>query len=599
MHRLIHPILLFLAIVAIVPAALAAQQASNGAAASADLSGYEGRPRVKAVHLNPGETISVDGQLDEPVWQRATPATDFKQQDPDVGQPATERTEVRFAFSTTTLYMAVNCLDSEPDKLKGNNMLRDGSLNSDDRFMWSLDPYLDGRTGYEFEMNPSGAMADSLLAQTFNAAGGANRNWNGIWYAKVNKNDQGWTIEIEIPFHTLNFDPNSPAWGANFQRTVRRKNEESLWTGWLRNQNLVQMGNAGLLEGISDISQGVGLDIQPYATANYTDATGRNLGSKSDLDGGIDFNYSVTPQLKANLTINTDFAETEVDQRRVNLTRFPLFFPELRGFFLDGSSFFEFAHEIANNNAVKPFFSRQIGLDADGQPQRIDYGAKLTGQVGRYDLGVIQMRTAATERLPGEDFSVVRAKRRFFLLSYVGLMYTRRTTRNTNVADRQTLAMDFALGTARLRGHQNLDFSGYYIWTTKTGTDNGTSARGFHLDAPNTFLDAQVAMREIQRGYNPAVGFVDRTGVRTYNPIVTLNFRPKNNRVRNYPIGTNIEFHTDLHNRLVSRIVSLRVFRMDFQTGDSFQLTVTPTFDRLEREFRDSQRRDASIRQYV
>ena len=128
-------------------------------------------------------------------------------------------------------------------------MSRDGSLAADDRFMWAFDPFLDGRSGYSFEMNPSGAMADSLLVQSFSAAGGAIRNWDGIWYAKVHKSDIGWTIEIEIPFRTLNFDPNAPAWGANFQRTVRRKNEESLWTGWLRNQRLIQMSNAGLLEG--------------------------------------------------------------------------------------------------------------------------------------------------------------------------------------------------------------------------------------------------------------------------------------------------------------------------------------------------------------
>ena len=186
------------------------------------------------------------------------------------------------------------------------------------------------------------------------------------------------------------------------------------------------------------------------STGSYMDATGRGLGSNFKGDGGVDFNYSITPQLKGNFTINTDFAETEVDQRRVNLTRFPLFFPERRGFFLDGTTFFDFANEIPANNAIRPFFSRRIGLDANGQPQRIDYGAKLTGQIGSNDLGLIQMRTAATDKLIGEDFTVLRAKRRFFLVSYAGLLYTRRAGRNTNTPDRHTVGVDFAAGNGKV-----------------------------------------------------------------------------------------------------------------------------------------------------
>ena len=587
MHRRISDTILLL--LATVSAAIAAPQSASIAPAQRDLSAYEGRPRVQALRLNADETILMDGLLNELIWERAIPATDFIQQDPDLGQPATERTEVRFAFSRTALYMGVTCYDAEPDNLKGNNMSRDGSLAADDRFMWAFDPFLDGRSGYSFEMNPSGAMADSLLVQSFSAAGGAIRNWDGIWYAKVHKSDIGWTIEIEIPFRTLNFDPNAPAWGANFQRTVRRKNEESLWTGWLRNQRLIQMSNAGLLEGISDVSQGVGLDIQPYTTGSYIDAKGRGLGSNFEGDGGVDFNYNITPQLKGNLTINTDFAETEVDQRRVNLTRFPLFFPERRGFFLDGATFFEFARELPTSNAIRPFFSRQIGLDANGQPQRIDYGAKLTGQIGPYDLGLIQMRTARSDRLIGEDFTVLRAKRRLFLVSYAGLLYTRRAGRHANAPDRHTLGIDFSLGTTRLRGSQNLELSGYYLWTTQTGSEKDTAAFGFRVDYPNSFWDAQVSVREIQRGYDPAVGFVNRRGVRTYNPILMITPRPQDSRVRNYLFGAGLELLTDTENQLLTRSLNLRLFRVNFQSGDTFLFNITPTFERLERDFEISQ----------
>lgn len=395
---------LFFFLVVSLPLTVRAQNPDSGR----NLADYELAPRVEAVRLAPGETIAVDGRLDEAAWERAVPATDFRQEDPDNGAPATERTEVRFLFSENSLFMSVICFDSSPDALMGNTMQRDAFLSADDRFMWTLDPYLDGRTGYFFEVNPSGAMGDSLLSGS-NNGGGAARAWDGIWNARVQKSEVGWTIEIEIPFRTLNFDPNAPAWGANFQRTVRRKNEESLWTGFERNQGLQRMTNAGLLEGITDVSQGIGLDVQPYGVGNYSAAPGRGVDSTYTGDAGVDFIYSITPQLKANFTINTDFAETEVDDRQVNLTRFPLFFPERRDFFLEGNNFSDFSREFGD--AVVPFFSRRIGL-VDGQPQRINYGAKVTGQVGSSDIGMLQVSTAARDKQIGEDFTVVRAKQR-------------------------------------------------------------------------------------------------------------------------------------------------------------------------------------------
>ena len=198
-----------------------------------------------------GERIAVDGRLDEAVWQRAVPATDFAQLDPQNGAPATERTEVRVAFDRDRLYFGVDCFDSEPARLLGNQMVRDGPLAADDRFMWALDPYFNQRSGYFFEINPSGAMGDGLLVPAAGGGGGGStglgfgvtqsRAWDGIWLARVDRHERGWTAEIEIPFRTLNFDPRAAAWGANFQRTVRRKNEESLWTGYGRNQGLYNL----------------------------------------------------------------------------------------------------------------------------------------------------------------------------------------------------------------------------------------------------------------------------------------------------------------------------------------------------------------------
>ena len=548
-----------------------------------DLSIYEGRPRVRAYRLKIGETVELDGRLDEAAWGRAIPAMDFIQQDPDMGQPATERTEVRFLLSGDTLYMGVTCYDSEPGGVMANTMQRDAPLSADDRFMWTFDTYLDARSAYYFEMNPNGSMGDALILST-NAtnASDAGRAWDGIWNGEVQVSDIGWSLEVEIPFRTLNFDPNAPAWGVNFQRTIRRRQEESLWTGFERNQGLNRMANSGLLEGISDVSQGVGLDVQPFVTGKYVDAPGRNRVSEFERDGGVDFTYAITPSLRGQFTINTDFAETEVDQRRVNLTRFPLFFPERRLFFLEGTTVFDFARDPG---AVIPFFSRRIGLDSDGQPQRIEYGVKLTGQIASRDIGLIHVRTASSENLVGEDFTVLRSKTNFFLQSYAGLIFTRRAERDSNVSDRHTVGADFSLRTSSFRGNENLELSGYYVWNTTTDAATGGANFGFRLDYPNEFWDARVSVREVQQGHDPGVGFIDRRGVRHYRPAVGFMPRPADNRyIRNFLFDGGLRLTTDLESRTLTRTTPARA-DVYFQSGDSIRFTLTPTYELLERAF--------------
>ncbi len=571
---------LFFVFILAIPQLSAAQNGKP--AVTRDLSEFSERPRVRAERLAQEEHISIDGRLDEPAWQTALPAKDFLQQDPNFGQPATEKTEVRFLFSRDTLYMGVTNYDSEPDKLRGNTMLRDAGLNADDRFMWTFDTYLDNRSGYYFEMNPSGSMADALLTPE-NTNNNAARAWNGIWNARVRKSEIGWTIEIAIPFRTLNFDPDSPAWGVNFQRTVRRKNEESLWTGHARNQGLRRMSNAGLLEGISDVSQGRGLDIQPYATGTYRSSPGTGVPSKFEKDAGIDFTYSITPQLKGNVTLNTDFAETEVDQRQVNLTRFPLFFPEQRGFFLEGTTFFDFARE--QGNSITPFFSRRIGLN-NGQPQRVEYGTKLTGQIGANDVGLMQVRTAASDGMIGEDFTILRTKRRFWRQSYIGGMYTRRTERDTGAPGLTTMAADFELATNRFRGRQNLNMSGYYLVTSGPGPVSDRLAQGIRVEYPNDVWQVRFALRDVHPNYKPAVGYVDRVGIRRYNPEMQFSPRPSGSSlVRRYNFKIDYEFITDMQNRMVTRTMDNTVFQAELQAGDNFQVHVVPTYEFIEKDF--------------
>lgn len=550
------------------------------------------RRTVTAARLDVEERIALDGRLDEPVWSRAVPAADFVQQDPNNGAPPTERTEVRFALTKDALYMGVSNFDSEPHKLAGNTMKRDEFLRADDRFMWVIDPFLNAQGGYFFEMNPSGLMADSLMGPT----GPVNREWDGIWDARVRRSDMGWTIEIEIPFRTLNFDPNGTAWGVNFQRSVRRKNEESLWTGWGYNQGLFRIQNTGLLLGISNVTQGLGLDIRPYGLASAAAAPGRGQpGTRSDADGGVDLYYSVTPALRANVTVNTDFAQTEVDQRLVNLTQFPLFFAEKRGFFLEGASFFDFASSTqgsfgggrSNDTAVVPFFSRRIGLGEGGIPQTIDGGAKLTGQIGAQDVGFLQIRTAQDGSLLGEDFTVMRTKRRMLKQSYVGMLYTRRSTRESDLETRHTVGVDYRFGTATFLGNRNLETTGYFLNTTNPLHTGKSSAYGVAVDYPNDLYAAGVSYREIQDNYNPAVGFTLRDGYRRYGSYLRFQPRPRNSRrVRQYTFGIDGEMQLATQdNQFLLRKWDITLFRASLQSQDQIEVHYLPTYERLDRDF--------------
>ena len=329
--------------------------------------------------------------------------------------------------------------------------------------------------------------------------------------ARASQRRSGWTIEIEIPFRTLNFNPDSDTWGINFQRTVRRKNEDSIWMGWARNQGLDRMTNAGHVKGINDVTQGQGLDIKPYGllSAESAPVAGRS-GWDRDQNAGVDLFYNPTPGLRANLTINTDFAQTEVDQRQVNLTRFSLFFPERRDFFLDGATFFDFASTSGNGlgtEQVQPFFSRRIGLSADARPQRMDYGTKFTGQIGGQDVGFLHVRTGGDddEGFIGEDFTAARVKRRLLQQSYVGAIFTRRDARTTWAPrSSQTAGATSASPRAGSAATRTSTSRAGSSTPRRPGVTTRHSAYGIALDYPNDRWYGGFNAREVQTQLRPA-----------------------------------------------------------------------------------------------
>ncbi len=550
---------------------------------------------MTAVRIRDDERIVIDGRLDEQAWERAVPATDFRQQDPREGDPSSERTEVRILYNRKALYMGMICFDDEPNRLLRYQRRRDEFLQADDRFQWVFDPFLTAQNGYFFETNPSGLMGDALLGPA-----GSNRQWDGIWTLRVQRSNIGWTVEVEIPFSTLNFDPNGTSWGINFQRTVRRKNEETLWAGWGRNQGLQRLTNTGLLQGLNqDVSSGIGLEVRPYGlfTSQASPITGQPQ-TRNHFTGGIDLSYSLTTGLRSIFTANTDFAQTEVDQRAVNLTGFPLFFPEKRTFFLEGANFLDFGSVTQAGSSfgggfsrpvdtsIIPFFSRRIGLDADGNPQKINYGVKLIGQVGRrQDLGVLYVRTGTDHGVPGEDFLVLRPKRRLFRQSYVGTIYTLRRQPGSTLKALQTLGADFQLATSTFRGSRNLLTTGFFLHNTNPLDTGHSSAYGLRMDYPNDRWNAGMSYRGIQENFNPAIGFIQRTGYQQYNPYLNFSPRPRNNKfVRRFGFTADLNMLTDMHNRFLSRTLDFTVFNMDLQRQDSVNVHVIPGYERLDRD---------------
>jgi hypothetical protein len=549
---------------------------------------------IQSLRIPDGERIRIDGVLDEAVWALAIPVTDFTQQDPVEGGVPSERTEIRILHDRDALYIGATFFDSDPRGIIGHQRRRNAGLGTDDRFMWVLDTFLDGRTGYFFETNPAGLMGDGIL--TPGSGGSVNKSWDGIWEVRTRIHEDGWTAEVRIPFSTLNFDPEVDAWGINFQRTIRRRNEEIVWRGWRRNQPLTRPIHAGRLEGIRDVSQGKGLELRPFVTTSGDQATQQGADWEGRAKTGFDLTWSVTPSLRAAFTVNTDFAEVEVDQRRVNLTRFPLRFPEQRDFFLEGSGVFSFA----SSSGPSPFFSRRIGLVA-GQEVPIRAGTRLVGQAGRQEIGFYQLRTGATTlgspetplEVPAEDFTVARVKRAVFRQSHVGAVYTRRSDAGLDEPrpDRHTVGMDADFFTSTFLGRYNAQMEAFFVAHTDPaqggwGDLPTRRTRGLRVNFPNDLVRFHASIRDFGEAYDPAVGFATRQGYRRTQPTLTLAPRPQRIEwIREFQSQLFFEYLTDLDNRLLVRTVQVSPLDVVLESGDRASLQVEQAFERLDRGF--------------
>lgn len=540
-----------------------------------------------------GRELYLDGIVDEEFWLTIPANDDFLMQEPKEGSKPTEQTKVRVAFDNQNLYIAVICYDSNPSGIKAFQKKRDASLETDDSFKWIFDTFMDKRSAYFFEINPFGLRGDALISP--GQSGTFNKDWDGIWKAWTHIGDFGWSAEVRIPFRSINFDSKKGVWGINFQRTIRRKNEELLWAGHRRNQGLFRPQNAGVLTGLVNPSQGLGVEIIPYAITQsnkeYDKENNQSINT-TNSDLGFDINYNITSQLKASFTYNTDFSQTEVDNRQINLTRFPLRFPEKRDFFLEGSSTLQFAP----SSGVDPYFSRRIGL-VNGMRVPIKYGGRIIGNVGKNNIALLHVKTGKVGELNPESFTVGRYRRNFWKESSIGVLYTHRSTEDdillgNTVQDRKTLGVDLNLSTSEFLGNKRLQLSTFFVaHNSASPFDNSTSisdrsVRGFRLNFPNKPWSAWVSYREFGDEYDPAIGFNQRNGFKRLQP--GIKYAPlfdKSKVIREIEWGIEYEYLTSLENKLLTENLKLNLGTIRFESGDRLGVKVSRVFELLNEDF--------------
>lgn len=563
----------------------------------------------------------IDGRINDSAWEYATSLGPLTQQSPHEGAEPTYRTDVKVLYDDKFFYVAVRAWDPEPEKLIKKVMRRDTSQRSDDRVLITIDTFHDKRNGYMFSTNPNSGRWEALIENNQTVR----QEWDGIWFAKSRVDAEGWTCEFAFPFQSLAFDPGQTSWGFNVTRGVRRLNEESRWASWRQNKFPLDMSEAGTLTGIEGVVPGIGLDVVPYGTVGgFVERDVNELNGTIDhrdystLDGGLDAFYKITPSITGALTFNTDFSDSDVDARQVNLDRFALFFPETRDFFLQDAGIFDFGGigeqiqfgEISNPNGM-PFFTRKIGIYsdpvgvADAEILDIRAGAKITGRVGRLNFGVMNVqledfelhcdldapalqrsqwecgKTRTPDRLTNvnvgnKNLSVARAKWNLGAESTAGVIATYGDPDSPGSGT--TIGADFRLRSSHVFGNQIAELIGWAQRTTSSGdarefrlppddprrqpgsqlhldSTNG-EAYGLRFRYPNDHWFVDTSWTRIGENFDPALGFVNRPGIDQFHAFTRKRWRPASGYVRFYDSLLKVDLVQGLDGHLQTLIIN-------------------------------------------
>lgn len=520
------------------------------------------------------EDIELDGYLSETVWHKASPAGGFGEQEPNPGKPARFKTEVRILFNEEYFYVGVMCFDPEPEKIIAREMKWDGYISGDDSFKMLFDTFNDNRTAYWFGTNSLGAQNDALM--TGSNYSGFNEDWDGVWEVASQVVDSGWSAEFRFPFSTFKFhDKEEQVWGVNFQRTIKRFSENVIWTSIGKNLGFMKISQAGELRGIENVKRGDPVYLQPYFTAGA-----QYSGDKETFvhEPGFDLKYGLSEMLTLDVTINTDFAQVESDRAQINLSRFPLFFPEKRDFFLEGAKFLSF--DLGGRNNV--FYSRRIGIN-NGEEVPIIGGAKIVGRVKDWAIGFLDMQTAAKGNLNSTNFGTARIKYDVLEQSSVGMIATNKVSKDHY---NRTFGADFNFDFNNFLGDKNLNFGMSIAKSEENNAKPNSWAGNFFIDYPNDLISQSLSYRFIQQNFNPEMGFIYRTGIQ--RGAFDLDITPRIdwggiNKLDFSPLSANITYNAN--KQLSNALFRVKPVGFRLNEGGRFQINLNREFDFVENTY--------------
>lgn len=535
----------------------------------------DGRVVIRAQRLR--ERIVVDGRLDESFYPQFVPAADFVQVEPTYGEPATEKTEVWVFFDDKAVYIGLRCFDSGMDRWASLDLRRDSpGFGQVESVSVGLDPFFDRRNGYVFGVNGAGGYSDSAITNERDS----NRDWNTIWNARVGRFDGGWTVEMEIPFKSLRYAPGEQVWGINVRRSVRWKNEMSYLNQVPHvgsnspQQGLFRFSAAATLSGLETPPESRLLEIKPYGISSLkSDLEAETpFANRASAGFGFDTKVGVTRGLVADFTYNTDFAQVEDDEQQVNLTRFSLFFPEKREFFLEGQGIFTFggyAQRRTNNpgDIPLPFFSRRIGIDSDTKRAvPIIGGGRLTGRAGPYSIGIVNIQTKEDRPSgqPTTNFAVVRVRRDILRRSNIGILATNRSAYGSRHTGNQAFGVDGVFSF-----FEHLNINSFVAPTHTAGFGENPNSYRVQLDYNADRYGLVLESMMIGRDFNPEVGYVRRTDIRRSMAQVRFSPRPRSSTlVRRYQYSASVDHFTRLSDGQLDTSVVEGTFGVEFQSSD-------------------------------
>lgn len=525
--------------------------------------------------------VSIDGRMDEPDWARATNTDALLTIEPREGEVPVGRTVVRVLAGPTALVIGIQCLDPNPAGIVSFSKARDAQLRSEDHVKLIFDTFLDGRTGYIFAVNANGARYDALVDRQ---GEGEAPEWDAAWEAATSRSDEGWTVEIRIPIQSLGFARGVTEWGFNIERRVQRLLETSRWASPQRDAKISQPSRAGRLTGLPVFDFGIGFTLRPTVTGGF-EKVADTASTEGTIVPSLDLSQRLGPNALASVTVNTDFAETEVDVRRTNLTRFSLFFPEKRTFFLEGADIFQFG--IGLNSGFRtdllPFHSRRIGL-YQGQEVPLRVGGKVNGRSGNTNVGALAVRTGTLDGVvPASTMAAARIKQNVLAESSVGAIMTFGDPEGRS--DSWLVGADATYQTSRLWGDKNFLVGAWVLRTDREDLTADRTAWGVKVDYPNDTWDIALTYKHIGDDFDPSLGFVARRAVQLWSGAVNYRYRPPWPWLREmfHELLPTVAF--DLNGRWESYRVFTAPINWRFESGERFEFNVVPEGERLVSDF--------------